>query len=522
MTITRSAVDGRPVVIVKMSGIRYFIWNPATRQWSEERSFAGSNPPYWAHGCDWQGRFYIFDAHSIHRYEQPDAQPLSMTNLPYPSGEGCYDRLGLRQTGVVRYLGVDTNAKKVAVIRVEFEAPAGRPEVTITAPADNSRFGLGVAIDLQASATDQQDGDISGQGTWSSSLDGDLGSGGSLRLDDLSRGSHSLSWTATDSDGQTARASIRVTVGDLDPELTISSPLAGSLLRTDSQVMLQASAIDPEDGDIGAGITWSSDREGLLGDGDTLAISTLSEGAHLITASVEDAHGNRVSATVAVEVVETGSGAFIENAGLVVIEAEHFTANHGNGDISDWRIRTDTEGWLGDGFVDTPDEGAANANWATAAALHYDLTVTTAGSYWIWMRRQITDSAGNSAWVGMDGSQVGDLFYDSNTSGWVWARHDTTVHLERGASRFELRRREDGYQVDRIILTSDPGFTPDDSRDQESPREKLGRSIQIDLPGHSAEAQRGSDFWQPTPASWNGLRSTDDHSLSLRFQEGKG
>ncbi len=62
-------------------------------------------------------------------------------------------------------------------------------------------------------------------------------------------------------------------------------------------VTLTAAAIDPQSGDIGADIEWYSDTAGLLGTGPSVTID-LAEGAHMITAQVEDIGGNSASQVV--------------------------------------------------------------------------------------------------------------------------------------------------------------------------------------------------------------------------------
>ena len=60
---------------------------------------------------------------------------------------------------------------------------------------------------------------------------------------------------------------------------------------------LTASAFDPEDGDLSAAITWSSDVDGPLGTGGTLSVP-LTMGVHVVTATVSDSLGVVASASV--------------------------------------------------------------------------------------------------------------------------------------------------------------------------------------------------------------------------------
>lgn len=87
------------------------------------------------------------------------------------------------------------------------------PSVQITAPADGSIFDVGADVTFQAQANDPEDGALTGDDVaWESDVDGALGTGTSLTVNDLSPGEHTITVTATDSDGATAEASIGIIV----------------------------------------------------------------------------------------------------------------------------------------------------------------------------------------------------------------------------------------------------------------------------------------------------------------------
>jgi hypothetical protein len=73
-------------------------------------------------------------------------------------------------------------------------------------------FVQGSDIHLQATATDPEDGDLTTDIVWVSALDGPLGSGGDLTLNNLSVGTHSITASVTDSDNRTSQDSVNVIV----------------------------------------------------------------------------------------------------------------------------------------------------------------------------------------------------------------------------------------------------------------------------------------------------------------------
>jgi len=188
----------------------------------------------------------------------------------------------------------------------ESSAPDNRPPaITITAPGAGASIAESTVVLLRSSATDPEDGVLGGSAVdWTSSLDGPLGTGGSLTVPTLSAGNHSLSATATDSRGVTATATVTITVvpftpGNNPPTVAITSPTPGASITTGTAVVLQGIADDPEDGSLtGSALTWSSSLDGSLGTGTSLTVDSLSAGSHTITLQAADLGGVTNQATL--------------------------------------------------------------------------------------------------------------------------------------------------------------------------------------------------------------------------------
>ena len=84
------------------------------------------------------------------------------------------------------------------------------PAVTVTSPNNGAMFLDTDFVSLQAGATDVEDGDVSASLVWTSSLDGQLGTGASIATP-LSEGVHTITATATDSLGKPGSANLTVT-----------------------------------------------------------------------------------------------------------------------------------------------------------------------------------------------------------------------------------------------------------------------------------------------------------------------
>ncbi len=87
------------------------------------------------------------------------------------------------------------------------------------------------------------------------------------------------------------------------PRVTITHPADGEAWLPGSVLTLHGSAYDFEEGFLsGSALTWRSDREGTLGNGTTVSITTLPRGRHTITLTARDAGGMEGSAAIVLHV----------------------------------------------------------------------------------------------------------------------------------------------------------------------------------------------------------------------------
>jgi hypothetical protein len=93
------------------------------------------------------------------------------------------------------------------------------------------------------------------------------------------------------------------------------------------------------------------------------------------------------------------------------------------------------------------------------------------GDYTVWARvlvpsaftAEVGGDTADSAWLAVDGGPpllLGDEA-GTATDTWTWVRVGEPQRLEAGRHRLDLRVREHGIAVDRIVLSADPGFRPD-------------------------------------------------------------
>lgn len=188
------------------------------------------------------------------------------------------------------------------------------PVVTISSPPNNSVYELSATIAFTGTATDPEDSYISGASlSWESSIDGSLGTGTSISTR-LSKGSHIITLTATDSEGDTGITTIKVHVGNNPPSVSIISPATGTNYDVDEYISFQGTATDIEDGTLsGDSLLWTSSIDGNFATGLSPAqINTLSIGQHNIRLIASDSNGAVTdSAPIAVRVGNTAPVATI-------------------------------------------------------------------------------------------------------------------------------------------------------------------------------------------------------------------
>lgn len=190
-------------------------------------------------------------------------------------------------------------------------APVGTnlpPRVTVTAPASNASFIAGDAVVFTGTAIDPEDGSLIDSSLgWKSSVDGALGTGVTVTRSDLSLGVHTVTLTATDSQGRSASDQVVISVnqpGNTPPMAQITAPASGSTVFSNATVVFEGTATDVEDGTLsGASLAWISTIDAALGTGPRLEVMGLTPGAHTITLVATDSGAGTGTAQVTLTVL---------------------------------------------------------------------------------------------------------------------------------------------------------------------------------------------------------------------------
>ena len=215
--------------------------------------------------------------------------------VPFPAGAARI---------VVKHGGTELAGRTVS---------AHAPEVKLLAPNGGETWPAGSQQTIRWSAGDADGESLvfslqysrDGGATWSALASNVQGTEHSVTTDALGGSTQALIRVIA-SDGvntgaDTSDASF--TVARKAPEAYLLSPEEGDVLRPGAEVELAGLASDPEDGPLGDdALVWASDRQGVLGTGRHLALTTLQPGAHTLTLTATDSDAMTGTASVTIYV----------------------------------------------------------------------------------------------------------------------------------------------------------------------------------------------------------------------------
>jgi hypothetical protein len=170
--------------------------------------------------------------------------------------------------------------------------------------------------------------------------------------------------------------------------------------------------------------------------------------------------------------------AFVESGGRVVMEAEHFSANTARASHT-WDLTANTSASGGQLMQANPNNGTSiNTGYTTGSPqLDFPVLFTTTGTYYVWVRGYGPGTADRTCHAGIDGSgpSTSDRISGFTTTlSWRKSTLDGPVATIRvataGKHTINLWLRDDGFRVDKILLTTSSSYTPTGAGPAESPR----------------------------------------------------
>ena len=132
-----------------------------------------------------------------------------------PLGKNVKMKLTVKDHG-----GLQSTADS-SIFVTQNELPNNPPSLTITSPTDGASFDSRAGIIFSGSVSDPEDSDLTGSIVWTSNLDGQIGTGGSIGAI-LSDGTHTITASVTDSGSLTGNSSVTITVGSGEDSVNLT------------------------------------------------------------------------------------------------------------------------------------------------------------------------------------------------------------------------------------------------------------------------------------------------------------
>ncbi len=303
------------------------------------------------------------------------------------------------------------------------------------------------------------------------------------------------------------------------PTVMIDSPTLPVVATVDdtSLLIVEATANDDGNGTQPLDTLWSviSTPTGGIAvfddaTADDTAVAFTGLGEYVLQFEASDGDLSTAT-TLTVNVGGTGIGVFVEQAGQVVMEAENESGSavgSGAAASSTWVNVADASRSGGTYIIADPNTGVNVGDSTDGPRLDYDIQFTTTGTYYAWVL--MTGAGGNddSIHLGMDGTPATYGNYGmTNNGAWQWIDEAASSRVSfdvtsPGLHTVNLWMREDGTQVDKIILTTDAGFTPSGLGPAESTQ---GGNVAADVNAPADDTVIGNNATLSATATDDGL-----------------
>jgi len=177
------------------------------------------------------------------------------------------------------------------------------PTVVINKPLANSTYIGGQAIEFACVASDEEDITIdSTKIVWTSDKDGEIGRGASFTKQNLSVNNHIVTVLVTDSKGKTASQSVNLTITTNTISLKVDT-LASNQYYKGYNLKFSCKATNLDNSNFNEQkVTWTSDKDGIIGTGFSFNKSDLSVNTHNITVNAENEFGGSAEQTFTLKI----------------------------------------------------------------------------------------------------------------------------------------------------------------------------------------------------------------------------
>jgi PKD repeat protein len=261
------------------------------------------------------------------------------------------------------------------------------PTASISAPAAGANFPQGASVSFSGSGSDPENGALGGASlVWTSSINGQIGTGASFSTSSLSVGTHTITLTAKDAQGATGTATRSITItpsggGNQAPvaRYTITCPTL--------QCTADASASTDDVGIVSYAWNWGNGRSEIK-TVPTVKNTWATAGTYTVTLTVKDA-GGRASSVAKQVVIPTPAGNRAPVARFTITCPTRQCSADASASTDDVGIVSYAWNW-GNGRSETKTVPTVKNTWASAGTYTVTLTVRDAGGLTGSVSKQVT------------------------------------------------------------------------------------------------------------------------------------
>ncbi|RME28744.1 MAG: hypothetical protein D6798_01675, partial [Deltaproteobacteria bacterium] len=186
------------------------------------------------------------------------------------------------------------------------------PTVSITSPSGGTVVDAGVPVEVAVVATDATDPEDALVVTWSSSIDGVLGTGSpdsggdlSFTLTGLSVGAHTITVEVEDTAGFSSTDHLSLTVNGLPSAPVVSIEPASPTTEDTLTAVIDTPSVDPEGGAVSYSYAWTADGDATPAVSATVPSSSTSKGqVWEVTVTPIDSRGSAGTAATAAVTIQ--------------------------------------------------------------------------------------------------------------------------------------------------------------------------------------------------------------------------
>ena len=330
----------------------------------------------------------------------------------------------------------------------------------------------GESLTINVSTSDI-DGDsvalsVSGRPQFATWIDNGDGSGQIHALPSfVDSGTYPVTITATDNGPSTLTSfeTFDLIVTNTENHAPTLSPIGSQTVVAGGSLTVNLSASDSDGNGLFFGQTGLPAFGSFTDNGNGTATITLTPGEgdvgdYPMEVFVDDNGVPALGDSEAISISVTAGGTLVfeqDGSGLLVMEGEHFSANTGGGSVGPWLLINEGNA-SGSEAMKSPGGGVTSPP-ATATS-EYMANFVAAGNHYIWIRFRAFNAGSDSIFVELDelGSQQRNVTPVSGN--WAWIRFVSPYQLNPGGHVVKLHRRERDIEVDKVVVTTNAGFTP--------------------------------------------------------------